>query len=177
MSDYERYPLTMVHPQHRSPDLVKGEAGHQDPHRHVGQFPPVVVRDQDQEDYHAAQGYQPAGRTDPAAWAKAHAEPPPPDYRPQEYPKYVLGQLVNTAVEEAAVLKAPPIEASPVSDDAEDLAAENARLKAEIEALKAEAAPKAPTPVQRRRKAPSAATLAALAKGRAKAAQNRKAAL
>jgi hypothetical protein len=65
-------------------------------------FPPVTVNNEDEEEYHAAQGYVPAGKGDPSAYAMAHASPPPDNYEPQEYPKWVNGVLFNTKQDEDA---------------------------------------------------------------------------
>ena len=105
---YQRYPLTMVHP-----GFVAGHVGTEiqdkSGFKHfVGgrgaQFAPVIVKNEDQEESHAAMGYIPAGKTDPVAWVTAHSHAIEVNsYTPQEYPKRVGDVDVYDKDEEARV--------------------------------------------------------------------------
>jgi hypothetical protein len=126
---YQDYPKLMVHPGFQpatlgtSPDDRKGLPGK------IGQpvkFPPVTVNNEQQEDYHAAQGYTPAGKGNPAAFVSAHTSPETPYHR-LEYPKYVGEIVVNNEDEELAAID---------RNEQMAAAAEAKRLKAESEAAK-----------------------------------------
>lgn len=123
-TEHQRYPLHMRHPgfQPGIPDKeikVVDENG-----RPTGQllyrgsqpirYPDVLVHDADTEARHAADGYRPLGKSDPAAFAKAVAAAVPvkDSYQPVEYPKWVNGKLFNSAEEEAAALGTEPPGAS-----------------------------------------------------------------
>jgi hypothetical protein len=137
-------------------------------------LPPQVAMDAQQEEYWASNGYHRAGKIDPSAWVKAHSAAPPEDYKPQKYPMWRDGVLILTAQEDPQAApedlepqSAPAPQAAPEApppsqaDNARAAAAElervksatledeNAKLRAEIETLKAKATePAAP----RRRK-------------------------
>lgn len=81
-------------------------------------MPPVTVNNYDQEQAHMALGYRRGGVSDVSAFsnlacgASAKAEPP------AEYPKWVMGEIVQNAEEEAAALRgkataSPGVPASP----------------------------------------------------------------
>lgn len=115
VTEHSRYPLHMEHPGFQ-PGIPDREIKVVDPAtgRPTGQliytgsqpirYAPVLVFDSDQEEGHAAQGYRPVGKSDPAAFAKAVATAAPPvlDYKPIEYPKWVFGKMVNDVAEEEA---------------------------------------------------------------------------
>ena len=67
-------------------------------------FPPVLVHDAMQQEYHESQGYAVIGKSDPASFARlvADAQPVPETYKPLEYPKYVFGKIVQSAEEAEA---------------------------------------------------------------------------
>lgn len=123
-AEHSRYPLHMDHPGFQ-PGVPDREIKVMDPQtgRPTGQliytgskpirYAPVLVHDADQEAGHAAQGYRPVGKSDPAAFAKAVASAAPPvlNYQPDEYPKWVNGQVANNLEEEAALLGEPRIHA------------------------------------------------------------------
>lgn len=113
VSDHTEYPKHMIHPGYQ-PASVGTEV--RSPHGFtyfIGgtaiRFPPVLVMDADQEARHAADGYVSIGKSDPAAFARAVAASAPPvtDYKPDEYPKWVNGRVVNSAEEEAELLGLP----------------------------------------------------------------------
>lgn len=143
--DYDTYPMTMAHPLFKKAQSLpvpgsqtfntKGEVVHQAYQGTAEQFPPVTVANETEEEYYKAQGYQRAGHVDPAAYVQQHASPPPVDYSPAEYPKWVLGQLVGSAEEEAELVqlaaRAPVVEAaSPYYAPEETIESLEARLKA-----------------------------------------------
>lgn len=108
---HKEYPKYMTHPAYEPGTIgqeVRSPAGFS---YHVGgtpiRYPPMLVKDADQEAYYVSQGYVSQGTSDPVAFAAAVAAmpPPPDDYRPQEYPKWVGGSLVNSREEEAAAAK------------------------------------------------------------------------
>lgn len=87
MSEYQRYPLTMSHP-HFQPSVITEVMNGviKDYHGTPVKFPPVVVNTEQDEEYHASQGYEPAGKIDPSAWIRAHETAADPAYKPQKYP-------------------------------------------------------------------------------------------
>jgi hypothetical protein len=106
--EHKEYPKYMTHPAYqpgRVGEEVRSPAGFS---YHVGgtpiRYPPMLVRDADQEEYYRSQGYVTQGKSDPAAFAAAVQAMPPPDenYRPKEYPKWVGDFLVNNREEEEA---------------------------------------------------------------------------
>jgi hypothetical protein len=125
---HSEYPKHMAHPGFQ-PGKVGTEV--KSPHGfsyHVGgeaiRFPPVLVMDADQEEYHASQGYVSVGKSDPAAFARAvqAASPQAEEHVPDEYPKWIasLNRSVGSAEEEAEALGMPP----PVENAVKDNAAE-----------------------------------------------------
>lgn len=109
--DYKEYPKMMTHPQYRpgkpTPPM-KHEAGFT--FHGIGEpirFPPVLVKTQRDEEYHAAQGYLSQGKCDAAAFDRAVGAGKIPDatvYKVLEYPKWVLGKLCNDLAAENAWL-------------------------------------------------------------------------
>jgi hypothetical protein len=116
MSEHEEYPMTMAHPSFKAsqslpiPGTEKRNAqGHPIPGSCDYQgtperLPPVTVTTPDEREYYEAQGYKPAGYSDPAAYATAHSSAAPETYVPQEYPKYVDGVLCEDEDAELALL-------------------------------------------------------------------------
>lgn len=117
MSEFEKYPMLMAHPQYRAATVTpiegtgvlnnEGIEVRQDMQGTPERYPPVQVNNEDQEAYHAAMGYRPAGKSDPAAYAQAVAETPV-DRVIDEFPKWVGDVLVNSAEEEAALPRQHP---------------------------------------------------------------------
>lgn len=110
MSQHVEYPKHMMHPNYYPGSVgeeVKDRSGFA---HHIGglpaRFPPVVVRNADDETYYAAKGYVPQGKSDPVAYAAAFATSS--NYVPQEYPKWVNDKLVQTEEEERALLGIVP---------------------------------------------------------------------
>lgn len=131
--DYQTYPLTMVHPGYTPPKMVKDgiDTRTVSPER----LAPVTVVNEDDQAYYEAQGYKPAGKIDPSAWVRAQANPPPPDYEPAEYPKWVNGRLVQDAAQEAIAVSVFVEAEKPTVrtvDEAELLRAKIAALEAEL---------------------------------------------
>ena len=97
----QHYPLVMRHPNYQPAVLGAGDQ--------VGKpakFPQITVEDGRQEEYWRAQGYAPAGKSDPVAY---HAAIKPQDLPTpvfSEYPKWIdgLGKEVRNEAEEAAAL-------------------------------------------------------------------------
>lgn len=109
---HSEYPKHMAHPGYQ-PGSVGDEV--KSPHGfsyHVGgtsiRFPPVLVHDEDQEEYHKSQGYVSIGKSDPAAFARAVASAAPTAeiHEPDPYPKWIaaLNRSVGSAEEEAEAL-------------------------------------------------------------------------
>ena len=155
MSDFQDYPMLLVHPNYR-PSIPKpvpgtevynprGEivtAAYSSPPEFMA---PVTVPNETERQRYEAQGYKPAGKGDPAAWAaqkaKSVAESGGEPYVFQKYPMMVGSQVVNSEEEEAAArqaLAAPDPAPEPqagVDPNAPDVAALMARI-AELEAMK-----------------------------------------
>ena len=162
VTEHAEYPLHMAHPGFR-PGVVGPEV--KSPHGFTYnlpgeaiRFPPVLVNSADQEAYHTSQGYQRIGKSDPAAFARAVAlaAPQAETYVPVEYPKWVNGQIANSAEEEAEIRGALATHASTASSEPESgepradaegntpivpemtpAEAENVRLKAELAEMRA----------------------------------------
>ena len=111
MSDaYSIYPITLAHPAFTPSKPVpipgtqiydaQGKIARQDYQGTPLRFPPVTARDENEEEYYKAQGYERAGQIDPTAWVQAHSDTPPSDYKPQKYPLWRNGQLIMTAQED-----------------------------------------------------------------------------
>lgn len=152
---HAEYPKHMVHGGYQ-PGVVGEEVVFGDPNRPAFRynkpgtsirFPPVLAMDADQEEYHVAQGYVSQGKSDASAFARAVAVAPAAveNRIPIEYPKWVNGTEVKNAEEEAEVLGRPSPPAVPVVLDTNErlaaLEAENARLRAMVEARPNEPAP------------------------------------
>jgi hypothetical protein len=118
---HSEYPKHMVHPGFQ-PGIAAKEISIPDPitgkpwrKAYVGdaaiRFPPVLVRDEDQEEYHASQGYVSIGKSDPAAFARAvaAASPTAETHEPAQYPKWIaaLNRSVDSAEQEAEALGLP----------------------------------------------------------------------
>lgn len=106
---FQHYPMMMVHPNFQpatlgtSADDRKGAPGTVG---HAMQFPPVTVQNEQQHDYHAAQGYVPGGKSNPAAFVQAHAAPDPARANGhQEFPKFCGEIMVHNADEERAAIE------------------------------------------------------------------------
>jgi hypothetical protein len=113
---HNEYPKMMSHPAFQPASVgteVTSPAGFK---HHVGgtpvRFPPVLVKNEDDEEYYAAKGYVSQGKSDPAAFARAVATAAPVNtgYVPQRYPMWAGGVLVNNAEEEAAALAARQVQ-------------------------------------------------------------------
>jgi hypothetical protein len=131
---YQDYPKLMVHPGFQPATLGTSADERKGTPAKIGQpvkFPPVTVNNEQQEEYHAAQGYGPAGKGNPAAFVAAHSSPDTP-YHKQEYPKYVGDIVVNNEDEELAAID---------RNEQMAAAAEAARVKADAAAQEARAAP------------------------------------
>lgn len=157
MSEHEAYPQFMKHPHYqpaRSEQvpgtgrydargaLIPGTAAYRTVQNE--KFPPVLVMNEQQQDLHAAQGYEPAGRSDPKAFAAAVATPIPPNYQAERYPMLVGDKLVNDEAEEAAARSLSPVvaaepETPPATSLAPQIAAPDDR-DAVIAALQAQLA-------------------------------------
>lgn len=157
IAKFEQYPLTMAHPNYEASKSIpvpgterrgpNGQILSQDYRGTPERLPPVTVHDLDQQEYYEAQGYQIVGKSDPAAYAKAHASPAPASHVPEEYPKWVNGVLCNDGAEaqaaesrRQAALHAEEVKAedpqgehpdmAEVMRQLRELAAQNAELKA-----------------------------------------------
>jgi hypothetical protein len=94
------------------------------------------VNNENEEEYYAAQGYEPAGKIDPSAWVRAHSDAPPADYVPQPYPRWRDGVLYMTAQEDPGADPADLVE-KPII---EWVSAPDPAPTAETDALKAQLA-------------------------------------
>lgn len=151
VAEHNEYPKHMVHPGFKPGVVGQKVVSEHGFSYHVGgeaiRFAPVLVTDESQEAYHASQGYQSIGKSDPAAFARAvaAAQPVSATYVAQEYPKWVGGVLVKDAEEEAEQAGGKPKEASsePLIDEpatnADGASEEDeiAALEAKLAALKA----------------------------------------
>jgi hypothetical protein len=101
---YERYPMWLHHPAEQPAVLCDEYATQYGERPPVGysarpgqarMFPPVMVNNPDQEAYHVSRGYEP-GPSTKQAFVAAQAEARlPANYRHQDYPMMVGGQLVQ----------------------------------------------------------------------------------
>lgn len=130
MAEYQEYPKHMSHPAFEPAKIGTDADARTGAPAQLGspmRFPPVLVQNAEQEEYYKAKGYDTIGKSDPAAFASAVANPVPPNYKPQEFPKWVHGVEVRTAEEEAAIIArhAPPApvkaaaEADPIKERAD----------------------------------------------------------
>lgn len=110
--EFNEYPKHMMHPAYTPGSVgqeVRGPGGFS---YFVGgtpvRFPPVLVKNADDEAWYAAKGYVSQGKSDAAAFARAAQNAPAANtgYVPQQYPKWAGGVLVNDAEEEAEALAA-----------------------------------------------------------------------
>lgn len=147
---YSVYPLTMVHPHFQASKAIPvpgsqvyspdGQITRQDYQGTPQRFPPVTVISEQDEEYHAAQGYERAGKVDPSAWVRAHAEPPPENYKPQKYPLWRNGQLIMTAQEDPepdVEDQAEPAETASGAEAAPTQPSESENLRAMVEQMNA----------------------------------------
>jgi hypothetical protein len=131
---HSRYPLRMMHPNYWPGYVGREIVGAAGIKYFEGglpaRFPPVTVNTEDQEEEHISKGYVPAGNSDPAAYAAAIANVRD-GYAPEEYPKWVNGELAMTREDEERILSGEPI---PVEEDElTRLRRENAELMARTE--------------------------------------------
>ena len=137
---HSEYPKHMRHPSFQPGTVGKEVVSPNGVRHNVGgspiKFPPVLVHNPDDEEFYAAKGYVVQGQSDAAAFANAYATAEPmSDYKPQQYPKWVNGRLVENEDEEIAALDAGPVEAeAPAEAEPERSAAEleNEALKARM---------------------------------------------
>ena len=164
MSDeYETYPLTMAHPSFRPAKSLPipgterrdamGNVVGCDYQGTAEQFPPVTVNSEQEQEYYKAQGYAPAGKIDPSAYARQFTSAPSPDYEPVLYPKWVGHVLCHTAEDEEALTGKPaPAKPAPETagtppqtvsggDELQALKDEIARLQAQLLEPKPQASP------------------------------------
>jgi hypothetical protein len=170
MSQFEKYPMLMVHPNFRPAQSIMIEGTERRnargdivsaAYRGTPEInPPVTAVNEDREEYFAAQGYVPAGKGDPAAWVQAHSSAPADTYKPQKYPmmKVIDGveRTINSAEEDPDAMaedfepdEAPPepIPAPPQPNEADNLRLQLEAMQRQMEAMTwelAEARQKAP---------------------------------
>lgn len=100
MAQFQRFPMWMRHPCEQAAVVSSDEQVLPNGQRvwvdaQPGKplrFPPVMVQNEDQEEYHKAQGYVPANGN-PTAFIKATVAPDPPGYQHHEYPRMVNGRV------------------------------------------------------------------------------------
>ena len=135
--EFNEYPKMMTHPAYDPGsigDAVQGPGGFT---HHINgrpsRLPPVLVKTPDDEEFYASRGYVSQGKSDAAAFHRAHtmAHAAPPIER-QEYPKWAGGIIVNNAEEEEEALAGRRAQLG---------LEEAAAAEAETEAVVAEAAP------------------------------------
>jgi hypothetical protein len=149
--DYKEYPKVMQHPQFqpgKPTEPMKHPSGFV--YHGIGtpiRFPPVLVKNQSDEEYHASLGYVSGGKCDAAAFDRLVGNGQIPDqvaYKAIEYPKWVQGKLCQDSSEEAAWLQkisgASPADtlaafAVPHPQPAETPEEKRARLLAELAAI------------------------------------------
>jgi hypothetical protein len=105
---YVEYPILMAHPAFQKSEpvpipgtevvnaagvMIKPPAYRGTPER----MPPVTAMNEDDEEYYRSQGYERAGKMDPAAWVKAHSSSPVEAYKPELYPMWKNGVLIQRA--------------------------------------------------------------------------------
>ena len=97
--EYQHYPLVMRHP-----NFVPAVLGKGDQMGRPAKFPQVTVQDGRQEEYYRAQGYVPAGKTDPVAYHAAVAPQDLPTPTFGEFPMWIegFGEVKNEAERIAA---------------------------------------------------------------------------
>lgn len=169
---YQEYPMTLAHPAFK-PSIAtpipgsqvydgKGEIVRQDFQGSPLVLPPITVRNEGEEEYYRAQGYERAGKMDPSAWVRAHADAPPVDYKPAMYPKWGKNAEGNPTLYQSAaddpnategdlypapepkVEAAPPAivptEASNLRAQMEDMNRQMAAMMEQMQAAQAESA-------------------------------------
>lgn len=145
MTEFNEYPKHMTHPQYHPGSIGVEKTGAGGFKYWEGgtsvKFPPVLVHNQDDEEFHKAKGYISDAKSDINAFNRAHAVAAShTNYVPQEYPKWVGNVLVDNADEELAALEgpkpAPEPMASPV-DELAELRRQLAEKQAMIDALEA----------------------------------------
>ena len=103
---FQHFPMMMVHPNFQPATLGTSEDARKGTPATFGtamKFPPVTVQNEQQREYHEAQGYVPGGKSNPAAFVQAHAAPDPMRHHGhQEFPKFVGEILVKNEDEERA---------------------------------------------------------------------------
>lgn len=97
--EFARFPMWMRHPAQQaaviSDDYAGGERRATDARPGAPlRFPPVMVENEDQEEYHRAQGYEPSAGN-PTAFLKATVAPEPPGYQRHEYPRMLPGGMID----------------------------------------------------------------------------------
>lgn len=111
--EHERYPMRMTH-QGFAPAVTGERIAVGDPDRPAFvynkpgtpmRYPHVLVHSEQDEEHHLALGYKSAGKCSPQEFTRlAQSNAPPIEFHVSvEYPKWVLGKLVKTAEEEAAL--------------------------------------------------------------------------
>ena len=148
MSDeYQEYPKVMIHPGFQpatlgtSDDVRRGIRGHNGT---PVKLPPVTVENEQQEQYHASQGYAVSGVPNPAAYFAAKQAPEAEPVGFQEYPKWSRGRIVNNLAEENEALAEPvaPAHADMPVSRLVDIAVQefpaDAKLRARIAELEAQ---------------------------------------
>lgn len=115
--EHERYPMRMTH-QGFAPAVTGERIAVGDPDRPAFvynkpgtpmRYPHVLVHSEQDEEHHLALGYKSAGKCSPQEFTRlAQSNAPPIEFHVSvEYPKWVLGKLVKTAEEEAALTGVP----------------------------------------------------------------------
>lgn len=152
---YSEYPLTLAHPHFAASKPIpvpgsqiydnQGKLLRQDFHGTPQRYPPVTVNSVDEEERMRADGYERAGKVDPSAWVRAHADAPPADYTPQKYPMWRDGQLIMTAQEDPgaapeelapkSVTAEPELVAEPTATEAENLRAQMAEMMTTMQTM------------------------------------------
>ena len=140
MANFNEYPKHMTHPSYYPGDMGAQKTG---AGGHVyweggkpARLTPVLVHNADDEACYEAKGYVSQGKSDPDAFARAHAVAAElSNYVPIEYPKWIDGVLVNNATEEARHLAGPQAEPEPIAVDPTSRVAELERQLAEMKAI------------------------------------------
>jgi putative sterol carrier protein len=118
--------MMMVHPNFQPATLGTSEDARKGTPATFGtamKFPPVTVQNEQQREYHEAQGYVPGGKSNPAAFVQAHAAPDPMRHHGhQEFPKFVGEILVKNEDEERAAIEKNAKELSRARAEARRLA-------------------------------------------------------
>lgn len=102
-AEYAEYPVMLAHPDHVEAiaddfTIEKASNGEVTRHRIPGspeKFPPMVANSQEDEAALGKKGYHRAGKDDPDAIRTAKAVPYKPGQKAEEYPKMVAGEIVE----------------------------------------------------------------------------------